>query len=62
MKIDSQSNFLVDEPLSALDEETRASMQKLILDNQKKDHNTIIMVTHSTKEAEIMCDEIINFN
>ena len=54
--------LLMDEPLSALDEETRASMQKLILDNQKKDHNTIIMVTHSTKEAEIMCDEIINFN
>jgi len=52
----------MDEPLSALDEETRTSMQKLILDNQKKDHSTIIMVTHSTKEAEIMCDEIINFN
>ena len=54
--------LLMDEPLSALDEETRTSMQKLILDNQKKDHNTIIMVTHSIKEAEIMCDEIINFN
>lgn len=54
--------LLMDEPLSALDEETRASMQQLILENQKKDHNTIIMVTHSTKEAEIMCDEIINFN
>lgn len=54
--------LLMDEPLSALDEATRSHMQQLILENHQKDHNTIIMVTHSTKEAEIMCDEIINFN
>lgn len=54
--------LLMDEPLSALDEETRSQMQQLILENHRKDHNMIIMVTHSTKEAEIMCDEIINFN
>lgn len=53
--------ILMDEPLSALDEETRTSMQDLILDIHKQTHNTIIMVTHSSEEANKMCDEIINF-
>lgn len=54
--------LLMDEPLSALDEVTRNKMQELILTSHRKYHNTIIMVTHSKKEAEVMCDEIINFN
>lgn len=53
--------ILMDEPLSALDEETRRSMQDLILDIHKETHNMIIMITHSKAEAEKMCDEIINF-
>lgn len=53
--------ILMDEPLSALDEETRREMQDLILDVHNKTHNTIIMVTHSSNEANRMCDEIINF-
>ena len=53
--------ILMDEPLSALDEETRADMQELILDIHKKTKNTIIMVTHSKKEAEKMCDKILKF-
>jgi ABC-type nitrate/sulfonate/bicarbonate transport system ATPase subunit len=52
--------ILMDEPLSALDEETRTKMQDLILQNHKENHNTIIMITHSKAEAEKMCDEIIN--
>lgn len=52
---------LMDEPLSALDEETRRCMQDLILKIHKETHNTIIMVTHSSDEANKMCDEIINF-
>lgn len=52
---------LMDEPLSALDEETRTGMQDLILNIHKETHNTIIMVTHSKAEANKMCDEIINF-
>ncbi|MCR2051069.1 ATP-binding cassette domain-containing protein [Acetatifactor muris] len=51
--------ILMDEPLSALDSVTRAEMQKLIIRMQKGINNTIIMVTHSTDEAEKMCDEII---
>ena len=53
--------ILMDEPLSALDEETRTGMQDLILNIHKQTHNTIIMVTHSKAEADKMCDEIINF-
>ena len=53
--------ILMDEPLSALDENTRRCMQDLILNIHKEIHNTIIMVTHSSDEANRMCDEIIKF-
>lgn len=53
--------ILMDEPLSALDENTRADMQKLILDIHNETHNTIIMITHSKNEANKMCDEILTF-
>lgn len=52
---------LMDEPLSALDADTRAVMQNLIIQEHKKTNNTIIMITHSTEEAKKMCDEIIKF-
>ena len=51
--------ILMDEPLSALDGVTRSEMQKLIIKLHQNINNTIIMVTHSTEEAEKMCDEII---
>jgi ABC-type nitrate/sulfonate/bicarbonate transport system ATPase subunit len=50
---------LMDEPLSALDNETRTEMQDLILNIHKNTKNTILMVTHSQAEANKMCDEII---
>lgn len=53
---------LMDEPLSALDEKTRKDMQNLILKDHEQDKNIIIMVTHSTEEAERMCDFIIDMN
>lgn len=53
--------ILMDEPLSALDDETRKKMQDLILDIHRITKNTIIMVTHSPKEADYMCDIILNF-
>lgn len=52
--------LLMDEPLSALDNETRSNMQNLIMNMHKEKNNTIIMVTHSQEEAKRMCDEIIN--
>ena len=51
--------ILMDEPLSALDGQTRNEMQNLILDIHKKTENTILMITHSIDEAEKMCDKII---
>lgn len=54
--------LLMDEPLSALDDSTRARMQQLIIDVHKETNNTIIMVTHSVDEAEKMCDQIIKLN
>lgn len=55
------SIILMDEPLSALDENTRKDMQDLILDIHKETKNTIIMITHSKEEAIKMCDTILNF-
>lgn len=55
------SIILMDEPLSALDKETREEMQELILNIHKETNNTIIMITHSKEEAEKMCDEILYF-
>lgn len=51
--------ILMDEPLSALDGNTRSEMQDLILDIHKRTNNTILMVTHSIEEANKMCDTII---
>ena len=51
--------LLMDEPLSALDDKTRNSMQNLIMEIQKETGSTIVMVTHSQDEASKMCDEII---
>lgn len=53
--------ILMDEPLSALDENTRNKMQQLILGLHHDIDNTIIMVTHSKEEAAKMCDEILRF-
>lgn len=54
--------LLMDEPLSALDDNTRTVMQKLIMDSHKEINNTILMVTHSIGEAEKMCDHIIKID
>lgn len=53
--------ILMDEPMSALDHETRMNMQDLLLNSHKFLKNTIIMVTHDETECKRMSDEIINF-
>ena len=50
---------LMDEPLSALDQNTRKKMQDLIVVQHNAINNTIIMVTHSKEEAYRICDVVI---
>lgn len=52
--------ILMDEPLSALDSQTRSLMQDLVMKQHRKENNTVIIVTHSLSEAEKMCDLVIN--
>ena len=52
--------ILMDEPLSALDEDLRADMQDLILSSHKEAGNTIILITHSKAEASRLCSEVID--
>ena len=51
--------LLMDEPMSALDENTRIIMQDLLIKMHKKINNIIIMVTHSKDEAIKIADKII---
>jgi ABC-type nitrate/sulfonate/bicarbonate transport system ATPase subunit len=52
--------ILMDEPLSALDPATRISMQDLVLEEHRRDGDTIIMITHDPVEAQRMSDVIVN--
>lgn len=48
--------MLLDEPLSAIDEETKADMCKLLQDLQRYSGATMLHVTHSKEEAKILAD------
>ncbi|WP_075590708.1 ATP-binding cassette domain-containing protein [Labilibacter marinus] len=50
---------LMDEPFSALDAETRISLQSLVKAIHKKLNTTFIMVTHSNDEAKKLASRII---
>lgn len=54
--------ILMDEPLSALDSETRKGMQELLIEYHKKNGGTIILVTHSEDEANKICDKILRLS
>lgn len=51
--------FLLDEPSSALDEDTEHLIIKSLVDYTKKNNKTLIMVTHSKKIANDFSDNII---
>ncbi len=51
--------LLLDEPLSALDEELRADLGELILSVQRSTRITALMVTHSRQEIARLCDTVI---
>ena len=50
--------ILMDEPFSALDPITRASLQKDVKKLQKQIHKTIVFVTHDIEEAFLLGDKI----
>lgn len=54
--------LLMDEPMSALDDNTRAAMQKLVMDTQKKYKMNIVLVTHSPDEARKMASAQYDIN
>ena len=54
--------ILLDEPLSALDIDSKMSFKKLILDIREKYKSTIIYVTHDQEDAFSMADKIIVMN
>ena len=58
--IASQSKLLLlDEPLAAVDAQTRADMQDLLLDLAKKFKQTCVLVTHDVEEAVYMADRVL---
>ena len=51
--------LLMDEPFSALDYQTRLKISDDIYKILKKEHKSMIMVTHDISEAISMCDRVI---
>ncbi len=51
--------LLLDEPFSALDPFTRASLHELLLDLWRELRPTILMVTHDVEEAVALADRIV---
>ena len=51
--------LLMDEPLGALDEITRADMSLYLLSLWECSHSTVLMVTHSVPEAVMTSDRVV---
>lgn len=54
--------ILMDEPMSALDTNTKQKIELKLLSLHAKTKNTIIIITHDEYQARKMADNIIDFN
>ena len=54
--------LLLDEPLSALDQDTRSTLQQELLKLQARWKIPFILVTHDVQEAEMLGDQIIKLD
>ena len=52
---------LMDEPFGALDAQTRAEMQDMLLKLWREEKNMIVFVTHDITEALLLADQIVVF-
>jgi NitT/TauT family transport system ATP-binding protein len=53
---------LMDEPFGALDAQTRAEMQQMLLQLWAQERNTIVFVTHDITEALLLADRVVVFS
>lgn len=51
--------ILMDEPFGALDVQTRALMQRQLLNLLERERRTVVLVTHSIEEALLLADRIL---
>jgi NitT/TauT family transport system ATP-binding protein len=53
---------LMDEPFGALDAQTRADMQQMLLRLWEEEKNTVLFITHDISEALLLADRIVVFS
>lgn len=51
--------LLLDEPTSNIDPESIKVMEKQILEYNKKNNGTVVIVTHNLEQSKRLCDEIL---